>query len=226
MRRLELPRRQYQHIVATPEMDQAIREGYGSDRRGICRRLAERLGIPVGWIKARARKLGLTRSAGDHWTPQEDRILEEALEVGGARFIVNRLKNAGFVRSVSAVENRVHQLGLGWSAARDIYNAADLALAMGVGDKTVVKWIRQGLLKGHLENPSGLSFSEEQGRWMIRHKDARKFLIENPSVYRLNTVDRHWFIATLAEGHAAKIQEHCGVRKVAASGFEEATCHY
>lgn len=225
MRRLNIPRRKYQHIVATPEIDQAIREAYGSARRGICRRIADQLGIEVGWIKARARKLGLTRSTGDYWTPQEDRILEEAMQAGGARFVMNQLKKAGFVRSTSAIENRVHQLGLGWSAARDIYNAADLALAMGVCSKTVVKWIRQGLLKGHLENPSGLSSCEEAGRWMIWHGDARRFLIDNPNAYRLNTVDRHWFISTLAKDLAVKIQDQCGVRAVAASGFEEATCH-
>lgn len=225
MRRLGFPRRQWQHIVVTPEIDQAIREAYGSSRRGICIKVANQLGLNVGWIKARARKLGLTRSTGSYWTPKEDQIIEEALEVGGARFIVNQLKQEGFIRSVSAVENRVYCLGLGWSASRDVYNASELAVAMGVCSKTVVRWIRQGLLQGHLENPSGLSYHEEPGRWMIRHGDARRFLIENPNAYRLNTVDRHWFIATLAKNHSAKIQDQCGVRNVAASGFEELSCH-
>jgi hypothetical protein len=225
LRRLGLPRRQWQHIVPTPEMDQAIREAYGSSQRAICRRVADQFGLDVGWIKARARKLGLTRSTGAYWTPEEDRLIESLIESGGARFIANQLKAAGFVRSVSAVENRVFQLGASF-LSRDTYNATEFAAAMGVCSKTVSRWIRQGLLKGHQENPSGLSHGEEQHRWMIKHKDARKFLIENPNAYRLNTVDRYWFIATLAEGHAAKIQDRCGVRNVAASGFEEVTCHY
>lgn len=224
LRRLGLPRRQWQHIVATPEIDQAIREAYGSSRRGLCRRVAEQLGLETGWVKARARKLGLTRSTGGYWTPEEDRLIESLVEIGGARFIANRLKDAGFVRSVSAVENRVYQLGVSF-LSRDTYNAREFATAMGVCSKTVARWIRQGLLKGRQENPSGLSHAEEHHRWMIKHKDARKFLIENPNAYRLNTVDRHWFIATLTEGHATKIQEHCGVRTVAASGFEELSCH-
>jgi len=224
LRRLGLPRRQWQHIIATPEIDQAIREAYGSSQRGLCRRVAEQLGLEAGWIKARARKLGLTRSTGAYWTPEEDRLIESLIEIGGARFIANQLKKAGFVRSVSAVENRVSQLGASF-LSRDTYNASELAAAMGVCSKTVSRWIRQGLLKGHQENPSGLSHGEEQHRWMIKHQDARKFLIENPNAYRLNMVDRHWFIATLAEGHAAKIQEHCGVKSAAASGFAELACH-
>jgi len=224
LRRLGLPRRQWQHIVATPEIDQAIREAYGSSRRGFCGRVAEQLGLETGWVKARARKLGLTRSTRGYWTPEEDRLIESLVETGGARFIANRLKDAGFVRSVSAVENRVFQLGASF-LSRDTYNASEFATAMGVCSKTVVRWIRQGLLKGHQENPSGLSHGEEQHRWMIKHKDARKFLIENPNAYRLNTVDRYWFIATLTEGHATKIQEHCGVRTVAASGFAELSCY-
>lgn len=212
-KRLKLPCRVYQKIEPTAEMDAAIREGYTHTHRGACKRLGQRFGVPAGWIKSRARKLGLTRCSGQAylatWTAEEDAMILELQERGGAKYIWNRMRKAGYNRSMHAIENRIYHLGSGWKG-RDIYNATELADAMGITSKTVCKWIRIGLLKGHKENPSGLHDTEEPWRWMIKHKDAREFLINNVNAYRLSQVNKYWFVATIADDPNPAVQRACG----------------
>lgn len=222
-RRLGLPRKQrWARIVVTAEMDQAIREEYASARIGMCRRLAKRFNVEIGWIKSRARQLGLTRNTKHYaapWGPEEDRIVENAHEQGGVRFVAQQLKKAGYHRSLHAVHCRVHILKLRWKN-REVYNASQVGEAMGVDSKTVSRWIRLGYLKARKENPSGMSQCEEAHCWLIQYTDLRRFLIDHVSRYRLATCDRFWFVAMLSNtGGVGHIQHSCGSGD--GSGFDE-----
>jgi len=201
-KKIGLPRKRlWAKVTATPQMDNAIRAAYNSAKRGACKAVSAHYGVPVGWVKYRARLLGLTRSLSTHkvpWTPEEDALIEEYHERGGARYVANRLKKAGYLRSVAAIEIRVRHLGLSWKN-RDIYNASELATVMGVDSKTITNWIKFGYLKAHKENASGLRQADEPYHWLIAHADARKFLIEHVARYRLAMCDRYWIVATLAD---------------------------
>lgn len=199
-RRLGLfPRQSWARVEITPELDQAIIAAYNSPRRGNCRRVADRFGVDVGWVKSRARQLHLTRGLGyrSPWTPEEDRMLEELHDKGGVRYIWSRMRAAGYTRSMHAILLRAHILCLDWHN-RDTYNANEFGKIMGVDGKTIVNWIRKGVLTAHRENISGMSDREEPYCWMIKHKDARRFLIEHVGRYSLATVDRYWYVSTLA----------------------------
>lgn len=212
-RRLGLfPRQSWARVEVTPELDRAIIAAYNSPRRGNCKRVADQFGVEVGWVKTRARQLHLTRGLGykTPWSPEEDRMLEELHERGGVRYIWNRMQAAGYTRSMHAILMRASALCLSWKN-RDVYNAHELGKIMGVDGKTVIHWIRKGVLQAHRENVSGMSSREEAYNWMIHHRDARRFLIEEVGRYSLATVNRYWYVSTLAgrlgSGH---IQQTCG----------------
>lgn len=223
VRRLGLPRKQsWARVVVTPEMDQAIRAAYASTLVGAGRRVAERFGVDSGWVRSRASALGLTRTTQRYlvpWTPQEDQIVEDAHDRGGVRFVAEQLKKAGFTRSYHAVQCRVHQLGLRWKN-REIYNASEVATAMGIDSKTIIRWIGFGYLKARKGNVSDFYKCEEPYHWLIKPVDIRRFLIEHVSRYRLATCDRFWFVAMLSNttgvGH---IQDTCGAGD--GGGFDE-----
>lgn len=213
-RRLGLPRKQHwARVTPTPEMDQAIRAEYAGTRVGIGRRIAQRFNVDPGWVKTRARQLGLTRSTQRYlspWTAEEDEIIEEMHDRGGVRFVANQLKKAGYARSHHAILCRVHHLGLRWKS-REVYNAGEVAAAMGVDSKTITRWIGFGYLKARKSNVSDFHQEEEPHNWLIKPTDIRRFLVEHVARYRLATCDRFWFVAMLSNttgvGH---IQNTCG----------------
>lgn len=212
-RRLGLfPRQHWARIEITPELDRAIVLAYNSPRHGNCKRVADQFGVEIGWVKSRARQLHLTRGLGykTPWSPEEDAMLEELHERGGVRFIHNRMVAAGYPRSMHAILLRASALCLSWKN-RDTYNANELGKIMGVDGKTIINWINKGVLKAHRENVSGISNREEPYHWMIHHRDVRKFLIEEVGRYSLATVDRYWYVSTLAGRLGPeRIQHTCG----------------
>lgn len=217
-------RNPWQKVTITPVLDAAIRAGYASTQRGICQRLADQFGVSPGWVKMRARELGLTRSQGymAKWTAEEDAMLETLMERGGIKFIQTRMKKAGYHRSLSAIQQRAYQIGLSWANMRDAMNATEFANVMGVDCKVVVGWIRRGMLKGHKEAKSGFHDQEDAKNWLIETKQIRKFLIQHVSSYKLALVDRLWYVSMLA-GDDAKIniQHSAGKSSELAGGYVE-----
>jgi hypothetical protein len=219
--RMKLPcKQEWVRVLATPALDKAITAAYCGTQRNYTARVAEKFGVSKGWIKYRARVLGLTRSNGnaDAWTPEEDAMIEDLHDRGGARYVSQQLKKAGFIRSTNAVESRLHHIGLSWRN-RDIYNATEFSKLMGVDFKTVTHWIRTGYLKAHRENVSGLHNSDEPWNYMITHRHAREFLRQHVARYRLSTVDRYWFVATVAGDSSGHNQDTRG--KGDGGGFDE-----
>lgn len=217
-------RNPWQKVTITPELDAAIRAGYASTQRGSCQRIADQFGVSSGWVKVRARELGLTRVQGymKKWTEAEDALLETLMERGGIKFIQTRMKKAGYHRSLSAIQQRAYSIGLSWAIMRDAMNATELANVMGVDCKVVVGWIRRGMLKGHKEAISGFHDQEEAKNWLIENKHIRQFLIDHVSSYKLTHVDRLWYVSMLA-GNDAKIniQHSAGKRGDLAGGYAE-----
>lgn len=229
-RRMGLPAKRCTHrFETTKTLDAAIRAAYGNPKRGACKAVAKQYGVTVPWVKVRAGQLGLNRSVSRYnapWTPEEDAIIEQWHDQGGAKLVANRLKQRGFIRSSHAVLNRVVALGLSWRN-REIYNASELGELMGVDHKTISGWIKWGYLKARRENPTGISSVDEPWYWMIKHQDARNFLIHHVSRYRMASIDRYWLVATLAgDKETAKPQSSCGVKTFAAGGLEEMPCMY
>lgn len=198
-KRLKLSRKEYKRIKITPVIDDAIRAAYASTQRGFCKRVAEKIGATDGWVKQRARALGLTRVQKyvAKWTDEENAILDEYYEKGGVKYIASKLKAAGFTRSLTAIEQQVHTLGLSWRD-RDVYTPRAIAEGMGVNHGTVIDWITAGLLKAKRETFTGLHDSPSPKTYLVQPKNVRRFLIEHIARYRLSSVDRYWFVSILA----------------------------
>ena len=194
--------RQHNRVEPNEFMDNAIREAYDKShagRYGAIREVAERFGVSPSIIKYRATKLGLVRHRDPNhfWTPAEDEILQESIQYG-LNTVKARLKRAGYSRTLSAISNRRFLLGINNLEHPDIINAVGAAKVLGVGEKVVGNWIRNGLLKAEkrkLYKPD----TRDPYQWSIRHRDLRKFLINNPSKWDMRRVQyHHWLLELLA----------------------------
>lgn len=217
-------RNAWRKVTITPELDAAIRAGYASTQRGICQRIADQFGVSPGWVKVRARELGMTRTQGymAKWTEAEDALLESLMERGGIKFIQTRMKKAGYHRSLSAIHQRASRIGLSWTSMRDAMNASAFASVMGVDCGVVIDWIRRGMLKGRKETFGGFHDQDEARNWLIETKHIRQFLINHISSYKLTHIDRLWYVSMLA-GDDAKIniQHSAGKSSELAGGYSE-----
>jgi hypothetical protein len=217
-------RQPWARVTITPELDAAIRAGYASTQRGICQRIADRFGVSPGWVKVRARELGLTRVNGSsgRWSEKEDALLETLMERGGIKYIQTRMKKAGYNRSLAAIHHRAYAIGLSWVGNRDIMNATDLASAMGVDFKCITRWINRGILKAKKDTLCGLTDNETASRWVIENKDIKAFLIDFVGSYKLANVNAQWYLSMVA-GDAARIniQHSAGTNNNLSGGYSE-----
>lgn len=170
--------------VWTPERDEILRANYDSRVRGRVRALAARLSFP-GWaIRVRATVLGLTRMSprARAWTPEEDAVLDKWAGRRSVKWIADRLPG----RTLTAVVGRFKRREI--SRAIEGYTARSLAFAMGVDNRIVNRWVREGLLK---PNQRGVM---REAHWNFTHGAVRTFVRNNPTAFRLDKVDQVWFM--------------------------------
>ena len=162
----------------TPELDDALREGYGkaATARGISAAIdivARMSGFPRYIVNCRAQKLRLTRDNRHPWSPQEIDFLRRHVGKLPVKEIARQLhRNAVAVQSQSVHSSlcptsRTGGLSLG--------QAAEL---LGVSRETVSAAVRDG----HLSHRGG----------RVTHRGLRRFLAAHFDRLDLRLIDQRW----------------------------------
>jgi len=170
--------------VWSPDKDDYLRANYDSRIAGRVKAIADRYSWPRWVIRKRATILGLTRlNPQDRaWSPAEDAILEKWAGRRSTYWISQRLPG----RTHTAVVMRFKRREI--SRACDGYTARSLALAMGVDNRAITRWVGLGLLKPVDRSPN-------ESIWRFEHGAVRSFVKRNPTAFRLDKVDQTWFLA-------------------------------
>ena len=188
----------------TPEMDEQVREAYrnrvGMGRGQIVKPLAEQLGLPRWRVSKRALELGLVSKVAPcqypqtrSWTDAERQIVVKYASAT-LTHIGRKLREAGFCRSENAIKIFIlRHIG---PKPKEDYSACRLAKLMGIDGHAVIRWIREGWLKG---TAMGTARSDRQGGdiWVVRPEDAREFIIGHLAMIDLRKVDKFWFVELL-----------------------------
>ena len=190
--------------------DDRIRREYAEYSRGCIRRMAEEWGVTQGAIRLRAIRIGApvprraTADRPDWWSRKEDKIILSTVHKG-IPAILDALRKAGYSRSNRAVSSHLHVLRLRGDLERlndmledrDEYTPDQIAVALGMGRRTVNQWIERGWLPSRTCGNAGT-----RQRKAVRRKDLRKFLIENVSHWNLQGADKYWLVDLLAATNA------------------------
>lgn len=180
--------RTYNKQPTSEWIDAAISRAYRTGKVNLAV-LSKQLGRTKGWIKWRAREMGVARMRGTTenvtWLPEEIELLKQLSESGippGA--ICKRFRYAGFFRSISAINNMQWKLQLP-PPDRSWWTAKETAQALNIDEKSVTGWIEKGLLKAKKRNgqkTEGITTAQPH-LWEITIDNLRRFLIRYP---------RHW----------------------------------
>jgi hypothetical protein len=187
------------HPAITPVLHEKIRKLYQNktESSGEVRDFAEKHGFPrwkitryaiaQGWIAKQKKE--------PDWSEKELELLERSAHQD-PEVIRRNLIKAGFTRSLTGIALKRKRM-------RFIQNipgqsAQMLALCLGEDVHFVLKQIRMGRLKAQRRMQQR---TPQQGgnTYLIRDKDAREFIIENPELVDLRKVDKFWFIDLLAD---------------------------
>jgi hypothetical protein len=84
------------------------------------------------------------------------------------------------------------------------YSGKGLADALGIDSRVVTRWIKVGHLRAQLR---GIKRIPEQGgdTYLIREKDARRFILHHPPEIDLRKVDQLWFLDLMTNGFARSV---------------------
>lgn len=161
----------------TTEFDQELRLAYQESRTRPeltvrLNALQRRIGFTRVVVLARATQLGLS-SPSRRWTQSEIESLSDLAGIQSKSAIARKLRRSYWaVKAQCAKHNICSRVSSG-------YSRADVEYLLGVGSRSVRKWIQLGWLK------------IQQDR--ITEPGMIKFLREHPEEYRLNRVDETWF---------------------------------
>ena len=161
----------------TPELDERLRRLYSaaSARTELTNALNDfqrQSGFTRVVITARACELGLARHRRE-WTQEELFLLREQAGSATKATIARTLG-----RSYYSIKYQSSRLQLS-TRIREGYSQEDLQMLLGVGRKTIQKWLRLRWLKAR------------QGR--ISEGSVAQFLRAHPEEYQLNRVEEAWF---------------------------------
>lgn len=186
--RLFVAGRTYMKQPTSEWIDAAIGRAYRTGKVNL-HLLSKQLGRTKGWIKWRAREMGVARMRGTTanvtWLPEEIELLKQLSESGiPPGSICKRLRDAGFYRSVSAISNMQWKLQLP-PPERSWWTAKETAIALNIDEKTVTGWIEKGLLKAKKRHGPKMegNTTAPPHLWEITANNLRRFLIHYP---------RHW----------------------------------
>jgi hypothetical protein len=183
----------------TPQTDYLIRDAYQRQRQGD-RSALKSVSHHLGWTRSavckRGAELGVARVKEKEWSDQEQRILAQFghLAPTGIR---RKLADAGFSRSVAAIQVKLNRDRI--KSNLDGYSACQLADALGVDVRKVLKWIQQEALNAERR---GTDRTPEQGGdiWWISDRSVRRFVLRYPQEIDLARVEKMWFLNLLTDG--------------------------
>ncbi len=183
----------------TPESDHLIRNAYLRQRQGD-RSALKGAGRELGWPRSavckRGAELGLVRVKEKEWASQELRLLEKFGHLTPTG-IQRKLAEAGFARSVAAIQVKLTRERI--KSNLEGYSACQLADALGVEVRKVLRWIGQEALNAERR---GTSRTLEQGgdTWWISDRNVRRFVLRFPQEIDLARVEKMWFLNLLTDG--------------------------
>lgn len=187
--------------TTTPQIDALIaRVVQGPPSRTMMKDLARTLSRPRWWVSKRAAQLGLVapRFREAPWSEAE-------LELAAANAhrsptsIRKLLRANGFRRTETAILVKLKRDGFatGKNADANHYTALALSKAFGIDNKSVARWIAQGMLRAKRRGTARVA---EQGgdEWWIDRRDVRAFVIDNVHAVDFRKVDKVWLVDLLA----------------------------
>lgn len=185
----------------TPEMEARIVELYTPPYvRGVIAAQAREWGCSTASVSHRARCLGLAPMAqqgGHHrWTADEIRLLRK-MSTLTHREASHALAKAGYSRTMESIMNFRFRDGWRFRVERDEmavgYSAKGLATLMGVDAVTVLRWIRQGMLKATQEGGQ----EKHCASYRIQPKNLYDFLTQHVHYWEPAKVDKYWLMDVL-----------------------------
>jgi hypothetical protein len=191
-RSVEWPK--YERHTTNEHIDAAIRRVYQrAPEKGDIQRLAVAVQRPRAWVSKRAVALGLVvpRFKAPPWSAEENQILADR---AGQHFRTIRaaLSRAGFQRTETAISVQSKRLRISRETHDpDVYTARTLAEMFGIDSHAVTAWVEKGWLRA--KKGEGVT-----GKWLIRRKDVRAFVVENAAAIDIRKVDKFWFVDLLA----------------------------
>ncbi len=188
-------------LDCSPERDQRIIELYTPPYvRGAITAQARAWGCSTASVCHRARCLGLSplaQQGGHHrWRTEEIKLLRH-MPTLTHREASQALAKAGYSRTPEAVMNFRFRDGWRSQVERDEmtvgYSAKGLATLLGVDATTILRWIRQGLLKATREGgqDSRCAF------YRVQPKHLYDFLTQHVHYWEPAKVDKYWLMDVL-----------------------------
>jgi hypothetical protein len=200
--KLRVNGRDYVRQATTPAIDARIEREYRSGRPKL-KALAREINRTHGWIKWRARELGVARQLTIRpWTPEEDELLRALLEKNYSVTTMHRkFREAGFRRACGGIRNRLDVLDLSWQ--RDFWTAHETARALRVDSHSVLRWIAAGKLKAkQARGPSvdDLPCLEKKMLYQIKPKDVSQFMKKYPGDWDHRKLPKELLLELLCGG--------------------------
>lgn len=213
--------RRYKADARTAEM---IREAYalgaaarkpGEKGKAYVTCLAKKLGWPYWALQKEAQRLGVTRIKADDWSEEELEILQRNAHWTPST-IRQRLKSAGYLRSITAISMKRTRLNL--FKSHDYMSPFDLAKnCFGVAQDVVARWIKRGWLRAMERKDT------ERGDncYWIKQQWVYDFVVKHPLAFDLRKVDQLWFIDLLTNGNVGvPLQESKDGKQLSISEME------
>lgn len=181
-------RAEYRQQASNEWIDAQIRRAYRTPQPALAK-LAREMDRTVGWLKWRAGELGVRREKPAPWRKWEEAekaIVDDGINhARSIRAIHKRLRQAGFIRSVGAINTYIYKNNL--TCDRGFWCANEVAVLLGIDTKTALGLIQGGYLKTQGKSLGPTSRFEEsevaEGRQMYRITPAllRRFLLQHPA---------------------------------------------
>ena len=186
-------RKPYGRIESTEFIDAAIRNHYEKPRVNLAK-LERSIGRERTWIKNRAIMLGVANPSStpnSFWTPEEEKLFDDCIEVGYApRVVYRKFRKAGFRRTLGAIVSHFAVREI--SVQRDYMTATDVAKLFKFSDiSSVVKWISSGKLKAKKVNGDTSKGVKNAAIWKIKPEDLSKFMIANPELWNHKRMEKY-----------------------------------
>lgn len=183
----------------TAQIDYLIRNAYLKQRMGD-RSALKAVTRELGWTRSavckRGAELGVARVKEKAWSEAEEVILEHFGHLAPTG-IQRKLAESGFLRSVAAIQVKLNRNRI--KGNLEGYSATQLADALGVDVRKVLKWIERDYLKAEKR---GTERKPEQGGdiWWIADRNVRRFVLRYPEEIDLARVEKIWFLNLLTDG--------------------------
>lgn len=179
-------RRKY---IWTPERDQILRDSYKSNATAF----ATRWGWPKHVVVKRAQQLGLCRVKEKPWSKAEDAFIVQWAGSRTSKWIARQLRT----RTETAIVVRLRRMNISRRLQEGL-TMGQLEQALGVDHRVIAGWVRSGRLPAQRVESDR---TPQQGglRYVFHEDDVTRFILTNPTSFRLDRVDQVWFMGLMRE---------------------------